>query len=38
MRPPPREVSSAVADFTHVITAYFPDPERWDEEFKRRKL
>jgi hypothetical protein len=26
------------SDYTHVVTAYFPDPERWDEEFKRRRL
>jgi len=25
------------SDFTHIITAYFPDPKKWDKEFKRRK-
>lgn len=25
------------ADETIVITVYEPDPEQWDEEFKRRK-
>ena len=24
-------------DITHIITAYQPDPEKWDESFKRRK-
>lgn len=24
-------------NITHVITAYQPNPEKWDNEFKRRK-
>ncbi len=24
-------------DRTYVITAYYPDPNQWDEEFRRRK-
>ncbi|MBN2718863.1 MAG: DUF4258 domain-containing protein [Deltaproteobacteria bacterium] len=24
-------------NITHVITAYLPNPEKWDDEFKRRK-
>ena len=25
------------SDITHVITAYQPDPEQWDESFRRRR-
>lgn len=25
------------SDVTHVITAYQPDPEKWDDGFRRRK-
>ena len=25
------------SNFTHVITAYVPDPNRWDDRFQRRK-
>ena len=24
-------------DRTYVITAYYPDPEQWDDDFRRRK-
>ena len=25
------------SDITHVITAYEPDPDQWDDSFQRRK-
>lgn len=27
----------AEGDVTHVVTAYEPDPERWDDGFRKRK-
>lgn len=30
-------VVSSDADFIYLITAYFPDPEVWESDFKKRK-